>query len=160
MPGIGSWEGRGAKPPDFEPPGSLPHGPKWAQIDHPKSRLSAENCDFLITSGWKYKKGMQTTLAHLMAKRAELFHHIPFENIMMETSSKDTVGEAVFLRQNFQNVQISKLIIVTSNWHQKRAREIFKFVLSELNIFKMNLFPFNSKKAGQSSLLLTLRRLN
>ena len=104
------------------------------RIDRASEIFKSENCDFLITSGWKYKEGMQTTLAHLMAKRAELFHYIPSENIMMETSSKDTVGEAVFLRQNFQNVQISKLIIVTSNWHQKRAREIFKFVFSEVNV--------------------------
>ena len=45
---MGSWEGRGAKPSDFEPPGSPQDAPTCTQIDNPKSRLSAENCDFLI----------------------------------------------------------------------------------------------------------------
>ena len=45
---TGSWRGRGAKPPDFEGVGSPGHAPKQPQNDHQKSRLSAENMDFLI----------------------------------------------------------------------------------------------------------------
>ena len=38
----------GRSPPDFEGLVNLKHGPKWPQIDHQNSRLSAESAHFLI----------------------------------------------------------------------------------------------------------------
>ena len=50
MPDV-LWKVGGAKPPDFEGAGKPKHAPTWSQLDHHKSRLSAENVHFLFLVG-------------------------------------------------------------------------------------------------------------
>ena len=105
------------------------------------------NCDLLITTGCQYKKNMKSTLAQLMASRAKKLHNIPEEKIFMETHSKDTVGEAVYVRKFLDEMNIASLKIVTSDWHTERAREIFSFVFwNQVSIIK-----FYSVKGSKKS---------
>ena len=94
------------------------------------SRIFFEKkCDFLITTGWSYRSDMKLTLAELMANRAIKGFGVSKDKLYLEESSKDTVGEAVFSRKKFlDKLKISKLYIVTSDWHLKRAKEVFSYI--------------------------------
>ena len=52
----------------------------------------------LLTTGWKYRRGMKNSLAKVMADRAKRFIKSLTQNYS-RNSSKDTVGEAVFIRK-------------------------------------------------------------
>ena len=93
-----------------------------------------KKCDFLITTGWSYRSDMKITLAELMADRATKEFGVSKDKLYLEESSKDTVGEAVFSRKKFlDELKVSKLYVVTSDWHLKRAKEVFSFVYGNKN---------------------------
>ena len=84
--------------------------------------------DTLITTGWKYRKNMTNSLAKMMADRAIKINNIPKSKIILENLSRDTVGEAVFIRKILKSLRIYRMKVVTSDWHLERAKEIFDFV--------------------------------
>ncbi len=98
------------------------------RIDFACKLFKDDKCDVLITTGWKYRRDMKNSLAKVMADRAKKIHKIPDSKIILETSSKDTVGEAVFIRKILRSSDIKKIKVVTSDWHLNRAKEIFDFV--------------------------------
>jgi hypothetical protein len=104
--------------------------------------------DLLITTGWKYKKSMNSTLANMMAVR-EKFSNIPQSKIIEEINSKDTVGEAVYVRKLLSGINLSSLNIVTSDWHTERAKEIFDFIFWNQN----SIIEFNSIKGSKEAKL-------
>lgn len=105
--------------------------------------------DLLITTGWKYKKSMNSTLANMMAERAKKFSNIPQSKIIEEINSKDTVGEAIYVRKLLSGINLSSLNIVTSDWHTERAKEIFDFIFWNQN----SIIEFNSIKGSKEAKL-------
>jgi hypothetical protein len=54
---------------------------------------------------------------------------IPKSKIISETTSRDTVGDAVFTKRNLANPRNwQSIIVVTSAYHTDRTREIFSFI--------------------------------
>jgi len=61
-------------------------------------------------------------------------HQIAVENIFMETSSYDTIGNAYFARTSFCEVfRWKKLLIITSEFHMPRTRAIFDWIFNTPN---------------------------
>lgn len=55
---------------------------------------------------------------------------IPRDRILMQDYSSDTVGEAYFVKEIFLfPMNLKDIIIVTSNYHIKRVRKIYKHIL-------------------------------
>lgn len=55
---------------------------------------------------------------------------VPRDRILMQDYSSDTVGEAYFVKEMFLfPMNLKDIIVVTSSYHIKRAREIYKQIL-------------------------------
>tara|TARA_B100000214_G_C23755254_1_gene529674 strand:+ start:159 stop:725 length:567 start_codon:yes stop_codon:yes gene_type:complete len=94
--------------------------------------FEGDNCDFLVTTGWRYRPELLKSLAQIMAEFAMNNHMIPKERILCESAAKDTIGEAFFINENIiKKYRVSHVNVVTSDWHIQRAREIFDFILGK-----------------------------
>ena len=107
-----------------------------SRIETASKIFKSEECNFFITTGWRNHKKLKFSIADFMAKEANLKFKIPSKKIIKETKAKDTVGEALFTKLLIhRNFNFEELIIhiVTSDWHQMRAMEIFNFIYAEEN---------------------------
>lgn len=104
-----------------------------------RAELSLEimkNCSVanIVTTGWAYRRNVNLSLAEVMKRYIN--ERLPADcevNFLIEDLSKDTVGEAVFTKVNFAApMSWKKIIVVTSNYHIKRAKEIFNFVYGSM----------------------------
>ena len=103
----------------------------------------------VITCGWNYRKDSIIKIADAMANYLHTKHQIPLENLIRVIDSKDTVGDAVFTRKNIiPKYNFRRLLIITSDYHVKRTKEIFKFVYGD--DFKLSFLgcdiPFENDK--------------
>ena len=101
----------------------------------------------VITCGWNYREDSEIKIADAMANYLHTKHGIPLENLLRVEQSKDTVGDAIFTRKNIiPQYKLRNLLVITSNYHIKRTKEIFNFVYG--NDYKLNFFgcnvPFNN----------------
>ena len=59
-------------------------------------------------------------------------YNIDEKKILLSKKSRDTVGDAVFLRLDFNNyLKKKKIAVITSDYHVKRAQIIFDFVFGK-----------------------------
>jgi uncharacterized SAM-binding protein YcdF (DUF218 family) len=83
----------------------------------------------IVPCGWAYRDDSDICIADAMAFHAESVMGIPKSQIVTETTSRDTVGDAVFTKRNLANPRNWKSItVVTSAYHADRTREIFSFI--------------------------------
>ncbi len=99
------------------------------------SVFNKNSLDFFITTGWKYRDSMTEPLSTFLSKVALKKFSIPKDNIIELPEAKDTVGEALFLKRLSLSLsyQINEIHVITSDWHIKRAKEIFKFIFGNDN---------------------------
>ncbi|GLQ11428.1 hypothetical protein GCM10007913_33600 [Devosia yakushimensis] len=87
----------------------------------PKSRL--------ITSGWNYRPDSSIMIAHAMRDCARNVHGIAPHRILTDSSARDTVGDALFVKRNVvEPSHIRDLTVVSSAYHLPRVQQIFEFV--------------------------------
>lgn len=85
--------------------------------------------DILVPCGWAYRPDSDIRIADAMKSHAVDRHGIPSDKIMTETTSRDTVGDAVFTKLNIANPRGWKNVaVVTSDYHAARTEAIFSFV--------------------------------
>jgi vancomycin permeability regulator SanA len=82
--------------------------------------------DYIITSGWNYRKDTKLMIGDIMAQTLMDHYGIDQGRIIIDTNSRDTVGDAFFVRRRILELPIKKLIVVTSDYHVKRTDIIFK----------------------------------
>ena len=92
-----------------------------------------QNCiPKLITMGWAYRNDTNVPISKSMANYLVDKLNVPKEQILSDVLSRDTVGDAFFSRYNFEKFFLKKkIIIITSDYHEKRAHSIFKFIYGE-----------------------------
>ena len=65
------------------------------------------------------------------------------QNLLCENNSRDTVGDAIFSRINIvKKFNYKNIAVVTSQYHVKRANEIFNFIYGETADIRF--FPYKS----------------
>ena len=103
-----------------------------------KAKEIYENDSILIASGWRYSKNLHKPLAEYIFDFYKKNFEIDTNNIICLEKAKDTIGEAIYLRQaiNEKNI-VGKIIVITSDWHHKRAQYIFKFVFGKTSASKL-----------------------
>tara|TARA_Y100001968_G_C19442894_1_gene763570 strand:+ start:517 stop:1092 length:576 start_codon:yes stop_codon:yes gene_type:complete len=91
--------------------------------------------DYLVTTGWKYKEYLEDPLSLIMSEFAINKFDIPQSQILQLTKAKDTVGEAVFLKDLIykRSLNVEKIYIVSSDWHIKRVNEIFSTIFANID---------------------------
>lgn len=96
------------------------------------------NLDYIITSGWDYRKDSKKKIGNVVAEYLNENYRIKKENILIDLNSRDTVGDAFFIREKLViPYKICNLIVVTSTWHVKRSKIIFKKFFKEYISFKV-----------------------
>ena len=87
----------------------------------------------IITCGWDYRKDSEISIAHAFETYLDAERQISPVNIYAEVRSRDTVGDAVFTRLLFDGEDLAEteFVIVTSEYHVNRTREIFTFIYGE-----------------------------
>ena len=90
----------------------------------------------IITCGWAYRDDSNIKISEAIKFYLINKHKIKSKNILIETNSRDTVGDAVFTRKSFiENSNFKKLAVITNFYHINRAKYIFNFVYgSKYNI--------------------------
>ena len=82
--------------------------------------------DFFFTSGWDYREDSRLKIGDVMAQELVNNYGIQKNRIITDTNSRDTVGDAFFLRRRLVKLSIKKITVVTSDYHVKRVKTIFK----------------------------------
>ncbi len=91
--------------------------------------LSCNYASILITCGWAYRKDLNISIAEAMRKYAKTLYSSTNATILTEANSRDTVGDALFTKINMAlPLGWKKIMVVTSDYHVKRSRNIFTFV--------------------------------
>lgn len=100
-----------------------------ARLERACELLKAGRAPILVPCGWAYRDDSDICIADAMAAHAIREFGIDASQIITETMSRDTVGDAVFTKRNLANPRGWKSIaVVTSRYHAHRTREIFSFV--------------------------------
>lgn len=116
----------------MDPGGNL-NGETLARLSKAFDLLKAGEASLVATCGWAYRDDSDICIADAMATHAELVMGIPKSKIISETTSRDTVGDAVFTKRNLANPRNwQSVIVVTSAYHADRTREIFSFVYGRM----------------------------
>ena len=83
----------------------------------------------LITSGWNYRPDSPIMISHAMRDRARDAHGIAAHRIFADSSARDTVGDAIFVKRNLVEPSgIRELTVVSSAYHMHRVQQIFELV--------------------------------
>lgn len=83
----------------------------------------------IVTSGWDYRDDSDLPIALAMRRYALEERGVPERALIVETSARDTVGDAVFTKLHLALPRAwSRIAVVTSAYHGERSLEVFSFV--------------------------------
>lgn len=87
------------------------------------------NIPRLVTCGWAYRSDCNIEIAKAFKDYITQSLGISPERIITELKSRDTVGDAYFTKINLAiPCSWRRVCIVTSDYHLRRTREIFRFI--------------------------------
>lgn len=108
-------------------------GESIARIAKAAGLFPVKYFDFLITSGWDYRKDCALKIADVVSDYLVDQYKFDRQKIFVESNSRDTVGDAVFVRENVVKPNaIRHLTVVTSEYHVERTNEIFDFFYKDI----------------------------
>ena len=92
--------------------------------------------DFIITSGRDYKDNSDIRIGEAVAEIIKDQYSIANNKVLVDILSRDTVGDAFFLRKNVITPHgINAITVVTTNYHVQRTDMIFKkFFLPSISV--------------------------
>jgi uncharacterized SAM-binding protein YcdF (DUF218 family) len=90
--------------------------------------FSSGYASVIVTCGWAYRTDTPVAIAEAMREYAVIVG-VAASAVIAESKSRDTVGHAIFTKNTLAIPnRWRKLLVVTSDYHVGRAREIFNFV--------------------------------
>lgn len=85
----------------------------------------------MITCGWAYRRDTAIPIAESF-KNYLIEMGVQNKQILSDTNSRDTVGDAFFTRLNIcEPLGLKSILVITSNYHVIRTKEIFDFVYGD-----------------------------
>ena len=98
-----------------------------ARIELGIELFRSKEFDFIVTSGWDYQDDSDLKIGEVVADNLRKRYSIDKSKILVDVCSRDTVGDAFFLRKNVvRPYDIRSITVVTSSYHVRRADEVFK----------------------------------
>ena len=98
-----------------------------ARIELGVELFRSKEFDFIVTSGWDYQDDSDLKIGEVVADNLRKRYLIDKSKILVDVCSRDTVGDAFFLRKNvILPYDIGSITLVTSSYHVRRADEVFK----------------------------------
>ncbi len=96
-----------------------------------------KNIKTIITSGWAYRQDTSMPIGKVVGKFISDKIHNSNIKVFSDINSRDTVGDALFIKEKLVNLNCSKLIVVTSDYHVVRTKLIFESFLNHLTKIKV-----------------------
>ena len=93
-------------------------------------KFNADKFEFLITSGWAYRDDCETPISDVVKDFIIENSGIESDSVISLSASRDTVGDAYYCLEYFQQYPIQQLHVITSDYHVNRAEIIFKKLFS------------------------------
>lgn len=90
--------------------------------------------ELIFFCGWEYREDCAISIARAMLN---FFLRINKNNhqLYLSDQSRDTVGDAIFLKKKFQSkIKKRKINVFTSDYHASRTKFIFSFIFPENKI--------------------------
>tara|TARA_B110000495_G_C23032670_1_gene615544 strand:+ start:2296 stop:2871 length:576 start_codon:yes stop_codon:yes gene_type:complete len=81
--------------------------------------------DLLLTSGWDYRDDSDLEIGRVVSSYLVENFDLDPRHILVDTNSRDTVGDAYFLRRQLCKLEVNQLFVVTSDYHVARTEMIF-----------------------------------
>jgi hypothetical protein len=81
--------------------------------------------DLLLTSGWDYRDDSDLEIGRVVSNYLVENFDLDPRHILVDTNSRDTVGDAYFLRRQLCKLEVNQLFVVTSDYHVARTEMIF-----------------------------------
>ena len=108
----------------------------FARIELAIELYKRKKFDFIITSGRDYKDNSDIKIGEAVAEIIKDRYSIAKNKVLVDVLSRDTVGDAFFLRRNVIIPHgINSITVVTTNYHVQRADMIFKkFFLPSISV--------------------------
>ena len=98
-----------------------------ARIELGIELFRSKEFDYIVTSGWDYQDDSDLKIGEVVADNLRKRYSIDKSKILVDVCSRDTVGDAFFLRKNvILPYDIGSITLVTSSYHVRRADEVFK----------------------------------
>ena len=94
------------------------------------SRFKRKYFDYLFTSGWAYRVDCPTPISDALSEFIINHTDISKSRIISIPLARDTVGDAIFLRQISEKLGVSELEVVTSDYHAARTKTIFEKIMN------------------------------
>jgi uncharacterized SAM-binding protein YcdF (DUF218 family) len=129
-------------------------------LEHPKAKL--------VTPGWAYRPDSSIRIGDSMKDFIHKRFMIPSSNFVSHLDSRDTVGDAVYCRDYFEEIGIAySLELVTSDYHCQRALKIFQFIFGHSVEIKVHPIStknpssrFESEEASTEAFLRTFNSIS
>ncbi|ACC72183.1 YdcF family protein [Paraburkholderia phymatum] len=100
-----------------------------ARVDLGIEAIETGRAPTLVMCGWAYREDSDICIADAMRRYAVEQRNVDASRVIAETTSRDTVGDAVFTRSNLAaTFGGSRILVATSRYHAARTLEIFTFV--------------------------------
>ena len=93
--------------------------------------------ELIMTNGWAYRKDNSNTIGRIV--KNYILNNFKLENckVLVNTKSRDTVGDAFFSRIKLKGYSISKITVVTSDYHIHRTKLIFNSFFSNIEYLEI-----------------------
>ena len=99
-----------------------------ARMDTAINAFLNNEAPFLVTCGWAYRADSLISVADAMSAYA-VNCGIPFDSIITDRDSRDTVGDAFFTKRNHAVTnRWTSILVITSRYHVERTKQIFSLI--------------------------------
>ncbi len=99
------------------------------RVDAAVNAFNRNEAPVIVTCGWAYRDDSDITIGDAMKAYANSVKCLPDSAVIPETTSRDTVGDAIFTKKYLAEWKDwREILVVTSDYHAERTQEIFRFV--------------------------------
>ena len=113
--------------------------------------FSCNKFDKLVTLGWDYRSDCATPIAHVVRDFIIKNSHINKNSIIAIKKSRDTVCDALYCLDFFNDIKLTKINVITSDYHVSRTRIIFNQVFN--NAVSIEVFGVNTSASLDSEIV-------
>ncbi|BDW96814.1 hypothetical protein MACH10_24990 [Thalassospira tepidiphila] len=122
------------------------------RVDLAVSLFRETKASHFITTGWDYRDDSDLKIGEVIRDFVIDKHHLDPACVLTDINSRDTVGDAYFVKRNIVGkMGFTRLLVVTSGYHVRRTSEIFdRFYGASLQIDVFGVDVPNNNDTGIS----------
>ncbi len=123
-----------------------------ARADMAIKLFSSDQYDKLVTLGWDYRADCDVPIAEVVSEYILKKSDIDNSLVLRLINSRDTVGDAIYCLDYFRSSKLTKIVVVTSDYHVERTKFIFNRVFN--NAVSIEVYGVETKANLDSKILI------